>query len=986
MILTTALVLELVRHSLTGSHCRYRQYVNDIPTDVYVTRPCDANDLSADLMRPASDAAASPLRIVNGRTIRREIVEEKPLQPYAYDYDVESGALVQRIPLFFQGGPARVFDPNPVVTLNDPSLQDRNDSAAAVPEAAYKNVEVDLNGPHVRIIERQPPNVPPADPNGSLLFNREESGFEDVNAAFHVDRTQRYLQSLGYSGERAIVPYAIDVDTHAVNGDDNSFFLPSQTRIGFGALLFGEGGTDDAEDADLVVHEYTHAMLEWIAPGTFFGTFASESRALSEGFGDYWAYSQHVAQREASGRDPFCFADWDARCWEDDPSQRCAYQPNSDCLRRLDSTATMANYERNEGSGVEHRNGAIWSSALREIHQQIGKTAADTIVLESIFDTPPHPTFAIAARRLLDADRELYNAAHAAQICSAMLARGILMDCENRPRGEQTLFQSGERGLRIPDAVGSGVTSRITIDDPRLIERVAVRVDIVHRTRGDLRLELIAPDGTTVLLQQISSELTPDIHTTFGITADPVQSLDVLRGRSAAGTWQLVVRDLRTLDAGTLVSWGLLIQFAGQTPLATRPRGTRAQMIPAVAHASGLAATPFRSDVRIANPHATRQTVTLIFTRSGEDGRTSFSAIEAVLEPRQTLAFDDVVESAFHTSGTGSLEILGDVIVMSRTYAVTPDGTMGQQIPPNLDTTAIGERQLEAVALPLGDYRLNAGIVETAGGSGTVRIGTRLIPILPYSHVQFAFPIEEAPRATILTVTVAEGDARVAAYLSQVDNQSSDAMFIPAMQRREGAYTVMAPVVRTRGANETDWRSDVWLYSFELDIVVRLRAIEEGRTVQRDFLAAGVIVLEDVLAHPFFDGSMSLAALIAELPYSFSAMSRIRTDGMSQFVPFLDPAGPAEQQLVFIESANGYRTNIGIVAEEAAIAEVVIYDAAGAEVSRTTLSTSGGVAQTAVLAPVIGGRATVRFTSGRGRAYASLVDNRTGDATYVAGQ
>ncbi|HYO76012.1 MAG TPA: hypothetical protein VE010_06070, partial [Thermoanaerobaculia bacterium] len=279
MILTTALVLELVRHSLTGSHCRYRQYVNEIPTDVYVTRPCDANTLAADALRPATAAAASQLRIVNGRTVRREIVEEKPLQPFAYDYDVESGALMQRIPLFFQAGPARVFDPNPVVALNDPTLQDRNDSASAVPEAAYKYVDVDLNGPHVRIIDRQAPNVPPADPNGSLLFNREESGFEDVNASFHVDRTQRYLQSLGYSGERAIVPYAIEVDTHAVNGDDNSFFLPSQTRIGFGALLFGEGGTDDAEDADLVVHEYTHAMLEWIAPGTFFGTFASESRA-----------------------------------------------------------------------------------------------------------------------------------------------------------------------------------------------------------------------------------------------------------------------------------------------------------------------------------------------------------------------------------------------------------------------------------------------------------------------------------------------------------------------------------------------------------------------------------------------------------------------------------------------------------------------------------------------------------------------------------
>jgi len=35
---------------------------------------------------------------------------------------------------------------------------------------------------------------------------------------------------------------------------------------------------------------------------------------------------------------------------------------------------------------------------------------------------------------------------------------------------------------------------------------------------------------------------------------------------------------------------------------------------------------------------------------------------------------------------------------------------------------------------------------------------------------------------------------------------------------------------------------------------------------------------------------------------------------------------------------------------------------------------------------VSGGSATVRFVSGHGRAYASLVDDRTKDATYVEGQ
>ena len=115
-------------------------------------------------------------------------------------------------------------------------------------------------------------------------------------------------------------------------------------------------------------------------------------------------------------------------------------------------------------------------------------------------------------------------------------------------------------------------------------------------------------------------------------------------------------------------------------------------------------------------------------------------------------------------------------------------------------------------------------------------------------------------------------------------------------------------------------------------------------------------------------------------------MSRIRTDGMSQFVPLLERAGPAEQQLLFLETAEPYRTNVGIVSDTPAFAEVIVYDAGGTEALRTVLSTEGGVAQLQLTQRLVNGRATVRFLGGTGRAYASLVDNRTGDATYVAGQ
>ncbi|HYI09504.1 MAG TPA: proprotein convertase P-domain-containing protein [Thermoanaerobaculia bacterium] len=962
--------LEVVRQSLTGTHCRYREYVSGIPTENYETRPCsEASDERGAMNDEQSRGAVHRSSFIahrsqylwsGGRLLRREIAGAETLKPVAEDYDAATGELVRRIPLYYNAKPARVFDPSPVVTLNHPGLQDRNDSASAVPEAAYRDVELErtedfgpLRGTHVTLVDRQLPDIEPPDAAGSLVFDREQDGFEDVNAYFHIDRNQQYLQSLGYRGERAVVAYSIETDTHAGAGFDNSFFQPSVFTIGTGTLFFGEGGTDDAEDADLLVHEYGHAILEWISPGTFSGTFSTESRALGEGFGDYWAFSAHRAQRVASGRDPYCFADWDARCWEDETSQQCGYPPGSDCLRRLDTTRTMADYERQEAAGTEHRNGTIWSSALREIHEQLGRETTDTIVIESLFGAPPNPTFAAMAQRLIETDRLLNNGTHAGTICSAMTARGILTGCDIAPRGETTLFQSNARGVAIPEN-SEGITSAISVSDPRTIERLQVRVDIVHPARGDLRLELIAPDGTTVLLKQISLDRAADIHATYGLTSNPVASLDIFRGRSATGVWTLVVKDLQARDIGTLVSWGLVLQFAGDTPVTGRPRHARAQMVPVVTHVYGTGPRLYVSDVRIANVQATPETATLIFTRSGENGLTSFSTANVNVEPGQTVAFEDVVANTFHTAGSGTLEVLGDVVVMSRTYFTTAEGTLGQQVPPNLQTTSVTEATMivDPFVAPdaVRDDRINFGIAETAGGSGVVHLRSRGedrdIPIEPFSHV--LLPIDAYPSA----IDVVSGDARVAAYISQLDLVTKDPMFIPAQTRGTPApRALIAPFI-----NNPSWQSAVW-YSDTSALIEHISFATGGIGAVRVTPKAGAF-----------------------------AGTRIRHGGTHQYVPLLPAEGPREQHLLFIENSPGYRTNIGIVSDRYAQAEVTVYDAAGNELQTGYLETGGGVHQFMVFRPIVNGRARVRFLFGHGRAYASMIDTGTGDATYVQDQ
>ena len=70
----------------------------------------------------------------------------------------------------------------------------------------------------------------------------------------------------------------IRADTY---GGDNSFYIPRIDRI-----VFGKGGVDDAEDAEVIWHEYGHAIQDAQVPG--FGA-SDEAGSIGEGFGDYWA-------------------------------------------------------------------------------------------------------------------------------------------------------------------------------------------------------------------------------------------------------------------------------------------------------------------------------------------------------------------------------------------------------------------------------------------------------------------------------------------------------------------------------------------------------------------------------------------------------------------------------------------------------------------------------------------------------------------------
>lgn len=237
-----------------------------------------------------------------------------------------------------------------------------------------------------------------------FLFARNDLAFEQANVYFHLDRAQARIQSLGFTNVNNRVQVAI-VDGQT---DDNSYYTPSDQR-----LMFGTGGVDDAEDGDIVSHEYGHSIQDNQVPG--FGA-GGNTQAMGEGFGDFLAASFSVSFAMDGGfpirGDPACVGDWDGTSYS-------TTQPP--CLRRVDSPK---HYPENE-TGEDHDDGEMWSSALWDLRNQLGGDVVDRLVFETHFLLGTRSTFFVATQSMLTADLNVNAGANQVAIRRTMIRHGL---------------------------------------------------------------------------------------------------------------------------------------------------------------------------------------------------------------------------------------------------------------------------------------------------------------------------------------------------------------------------------------------------------------------------------------------------------------------------------------------------------------------------------------------------------------------------------
>lgn len=204
----------------------------------------------------------------------------------------------------------------------------------------------------------------------------QDNRFAQVMAFAHLDQSLSYLNQLGFS----LFDEPLEFDGRGLSADNSTYYYGPK------AALFGiAGGSPDALDADVIIHELGHGIHYQIVKDWAYG----HTGAIGEGFGDYWAGSFSFrtqfenAQTQGQEFEIDTVFNWDGyfgvrnttrSLW----NQRARYFQHAE-YRPHESVAGELGDE-------------LWSTPLFqalkssvELYGQVGFQEFDTIVLESMY-------------------------------------------------------------------------------------------------------------------------------------------------------------------------------------------------------------------------------------------------------------------------------------------------------------------------------------------------------------------------------------------------------------------------------------------------------------------------------------------------------------------------------------------------------------------------------------------------------------------------
>jgi Zn-dependent metalloprotease len=433
--------LELTRayESVLGEHYVFQQTYGGVPVygsqvsvhfnkagDVVAVNNTYAPDIKLDSVKPGlsrSNAAARGTLVLKGDAVsasNEQLVVFRVNDSFALAWrvviqtdgptwevflDAQDGKFLQppRDINRYVNGTGQVYNVNAVVATHDNSLRDNNDAAGAVPASAYRIVTLPgllgngmLDGAYASSSKTKKQVF---DAGNNFIFDRSSDGFSETMGYYYIDYAERYIQSLGFNNVNNR-QQVFSVNRLKI---DNSFYSPQSKDI-----TFGLGGVDDAEDAEVIWHEYGHSIQDNQVEN--FGS-SLEAGSMGEGFGDYWAAS--VGAQFSGGFQDLCLAEWDATSYS---------SSNPPCLRRLDSPK----HYPEDVAGEVHDDGEMWSAALWGIRGSIGAAKSDKAIIAAHFLLTPTASFNDGANAIVMAAHSLnYKANELNSIRTILRNRGF---------------------------------------------------------------------------------------------------------------------------------------------------------------------------------------------------------------------------------------------------------------------------------------------------------------------------------------------------------------------------------------------------------------------------------------------------------------------------------------------------------------------------------------------------------------------------------
>jgi hypothetical protein len=367
--------------AISDNELKYKEQVTFQDAKLCVINNDGVTKLVYRVVTNAHDITGSWEVIIDAKT--SAILSKRDIAVYYKDKKVVSEMNNPPAPeqtMSFTTGTAFIFNPDPLSQAHvayggnysspETAYPDDTDATNASLDAARTSVtlpEIDLTAgvyklksTYAEIKDLETPAkglFTQATPN--FLFNRFQDGFEAVNAFYHIDKSLRYInETLGIVCIPLTNNGVLWFDPSGVGGDDNSYYTN-------GTLTFGEGGVDDAEDADVILHELGHGLHDWITGGN-----SSSATGLGEGSGDYWAmsYSRSLNQWASNEAAYNWMFSWDGHNeWWNGRSTNVAFT-----------------YPQTGGNSQIHTYGQIWATALMKIYDIIGKTKTDVAFLEGL--------------------------------------------------------------------------------------------------------------------------------------------------------------------------------------------------------------------------------------------------------------------------------------------------------------------------------------------------------------------------------------------------------------------------------------------------------------------------------------------------------------------------------------------------------------------------------------------------------------------------